>query len=379
MRDAGGSVVRAVAWVVGGISRRTRWGRRRRTLELYALLAVQAGVAAALAWTVGHEVLDHESPIFAPSAAIGTIAAAVGRRTRRTLELLLGVLAGIVVGETLISFIGTGPWQTGVIVTLAILVGLTLSRGGQVVTQAGGTAVLIAAITPMQRNLAVPRAIDAVVGGLAAVVVVAVLPANPLRIIQRAARPVFAVLIEQLEEAADGMSVGDADRVGRARDALRGIEPQLGLLNDAISGAQEAVAVSPIRWHHRAEFEHYRRGAQYLARAIGGSQELLRRAATAVRDGEPMPRGLSAAVHSVGDALAHLQIEAEWRHSTDRSAQLMRKAVKRAAEAYAEGVGFSGSVVVAQVRTVATDLLTSLGHDEREAGTMVRESFEQAS
>ncbi|MEU1810730.1 FUSC family protein [Micromonospora aurantiaca (nom. illeg.)] len=366
-----------MAWVTGGISRQIGWGRRRRTLELYSILAVQAGVAAMLAWTAAHEVLGHEAPIFAPSAAVGTIAAAIGRRTRRTIELLLGVLAGIVVGEALISFIGTGPWQTGVVVALAILVGLTLSRGGQIVTQAGGTAVLIAAITPTQRNLAVPRIVDAVVGGLAAVLVVAALPANPLRIVQRAARPVFAILIEQLDEAAEGMSAGDADRVSRARDALHGIEPQLGLLNDAISGAQEAVAVSPIRWHQRAAFEHYRRGAQYLTQAIHGTQELLRRAATAVRDGEPMPRELPVAVHTVGDGLAHLQIEAEWRHSTNRSARLMRKAVERAGQAYAEGVGFSGSVVVAQVRTVATDLLTSLGQDDREASAVVRESFGQ--
>nr|WP_269440759.1 FUSC family protein [Micromonospora tarapacensis] len=345
---------------------------------MYAILAVQAGVAAALAWTVAHEVLNHPSPVFAPTAAVGTIAAAIGRRTRRTIELLLGVLAGLLVGDALVAVIGTGPWQIAAVVTLAILLALTMSRGGAVVSQAGGTAVLIVTLAPVQRGQELPRIIDAVIGGIAAVVVVAVLPVNPVRIIQRAARPLFASLIEHLHNAADGMSTGDGEMVAEARDGLNDLTPQLGLLNDAVSGAQEAVAVSPARWHRRAAFEHYRRGTRYLDLAIRGGQQMLRRAATAVHDGEPVPPGLAAAVHYFGDALALLQVEAESGHRTQRAEQLILKAVDRAAEAYDEGVGFSGSVVVAQVRTVATDLLRSLGCHDDEAVSVIRERFGRA-
>ncbi|MTK04857.1 hypothetical protein FF096_23010 [Micromonospora sp. CP22] len=346
-------------------------------MELYAILAVQAGVAAALAWTLAHELLGHPSPVFAPSAAVGTIAAAIGRRTRRTVELLIGVLAGLLVGDVLIMIIGTGPWQIGTVVTIAILLALTMTRGGQVVTQAGGTAVLIATLAPIQRGLELPRITDAMIGAISAVVVVAVLPANPLRIIQRAARPLFAALIEQLHNAADGMSSGDGAMVARARDGLSHLGPQLSLLNDAVSGAQEAVAVSPARWHRRAEFEHYQRGTRYIDLAVRGGQEMLRRAATAVHDKEPVPAGLAAAVHYFGDALALLQVEVESRQHPSRSEQLILKAVDRAAEAYDEGVGFSGSVVVAQIRTVATDLLRSLGCHDDEAVAAVRQRFER--
>ncbi|WP_203999586.1 FUSC family protein [Micromonospora lutea] len=365
------------ASVVQRFSRRIGWRERRRSLELYAILAVQAGVAAAVAWTLAHELLGHASPVFAPSAAVGTIAAAIGRRTRRTLELLVGVLAGLLVGDALIMVIGTGPWQIATVVTLAILLALTMSRGGQVVTQAGGTAVLIATLAPIQRGLELPRIIDAVIGAISAVVVVAVLPANPSRIIQRAARPLFAALIEHLHAAADGMADGDAAAVARARDRLNDLGPQLALLNDAASGAQEAVAISPARWHRRREFEHYRRGIRYLDPAIRAGQEMVRRAATAAHDGEPMPRGLASAVHYFGDALALLQVEVESAQHTDRSEQLILKAVDRAAEAYHDGVGFSGSVVVAQIRTVATDLLRSLGCHDEEAVAVIRRRFEQ--
>ncbi|RUL91959.1 FUSC family protein [Verrucosispora sp. FIM060022] len=375
-RGAAGSARDRIAGTVAALSVRVDWRERRRTLELYAILAVQAGVAAALAWWVAHNLLHHPSPVFAPTAAVGTIAAAIGRRTRRTVELLLGVLAGLLVGDALIAVIGTGPWQTGTVVTLAILLALSLSRGGQVVTQAGGTAVLIATLAPVQRGLEVPRIVDAVIGGVTAVVVVAVLPVNPVRIIQRAARPLFAALIEHLHDAAHGISRSDCPAVTQARDALSGLDPQLKLLKDAVSGAGEAVAISPARWHRRKEFEHYERGTRYLALAIRGGQEMLRRAATAIRDDEPVPSGLAAAVHYFGDALALLQVAAESGRPTDRSEQLILKAVDRAAEAYAEGVGFSGSVVVAQIRTVATDLLRSLGCDEQEASDVIRKRFD---
>ncbi|MFI7078636.1 aromatic acid exporter family protein [Micromonospora sp. NPDC049903] len=375
LRGAVGSAVGVVARAVGGISAQIGWRERRRTLELYAILAVQAGVAAAVAWTVAHQVLGHPSPVFAPSAAVGTIAAAIGRRTRRTVELLIGVLAGIVVGDALIWVIGTGPWQIGTVVTLAILLALTLSRGGQVVTQAGGTAVLIATLAPVQRGLEVPRIIDATIGGLAAVLVVAVLPVNPVRLVQRAARPLFTVLMEQLHKGADGMSAGDAEAVARARDALTALDPQVKLIKDAVAGAQEAVAISPARWHRRTDFEHYERGVRYLDLAVRGCQELLRRAATAVRDDEPVPAGLPAAVHYFGDALALMQITAESGQHTGRTEGLILKAVDRAGDAYHEGVDFSGSVVVAQIRTVATDLLRTLGCPEAQASESVRQRF----
>ncbi|MFJ8828929.1 hypothetical protein [Micromonospora aurantiaca] len=58
--------------------------------------------------------------MFAPAAAVGTIAAAIGNRIRRTAELLGGVIVGVLVGDLIIKLIGAGPVQTGLVVALAI-------------------------------------------------------------------------------------------------------------------------------------------------------------------------------------------------------------------------------------------------------------------
>ncbi|WFE53209.1 FUSC family protein [Micromonospora sp. WMMD1155] len=138
-----------------------------RQLEIILLIAAQAGLAAALSRWFAYSVLGNPNPVFAPTAAVGTIAAAIGQRGRRTLELLIGVGLGIAIGDGLVSLIGTGPWQTGVIVALAIAVALGLAgRGGTVVSQVGGTAVLIATLSSSQQNLELPRVVDAVTGSL---------------------------------------------------------------------------------------------------------------------------------------------------------------------------------------------------------------------
>ncbi|MEK8108422.1 FUSC family protein [Micromonospora sp. M12] len=130
---------------------------RARQWEVTLVISIQAGLAAAIAALLAKNLLGPGAHVFAPAAAVGTIATAIGQRARRTFELLGGVGLGIVIGDTLRYFLGSGPWQTGAVVALAIAAALLVAgRGGQLVGQAGGTAVLIATLAPMERGLEVP-------------------------------------------------------------------------------------------------------------------------------------------------------------------------------------------------------------------------------
>jgi uncharacterized membrane protein YgaE (UPF0421/DUF939 family) len=161
-------------------------------LRLFGLLAVQAGIAAALAWFVGYQFLDNPSPVLAPTTAVGIVAASMGSRLRRTVELLAGVVLGLAVGDTLMPLFGIGAWQTGAVVVLAIVVAILLKGGGSLLTQAGGTAVLIATLEPPVRELSVPRFVDAGVGGLIGLAVgLLLVPIHPQRTVQRLAEPVL--------------------------------------------------------------------------------------------------------------------------------------------------------------------------------------------
>ncbi|MEU4754248.1 FUSC family protein, partial [Micromonospora tulbaghiae] len=235
-------------------------GRNRlRQLEITVVISAQAGLAAALAALLAQMLLGSGAHVFAPAAAVGTIATAIGQRARRTFELLVGVGLGIVVGDLLRALLGSGSWQTGLVVTLAVATALLVAgRGGALVGQAGGTAVLIATLAPVQPGLELPRIFDALVGGLVGLFVVALLlPVNPIRVLDRAVEPVVTRLTEQLDAVAWALTRRDAGAAQRALDDLRGIEPDIGRLNEALSGAEEVVTIAPARWHRRARFHRY--------------------------------------------------------------------------------------------------------------------------
>src|SRR5262245_23858557 len=117
-----------------------RWRRVRAAL----LFAAQAALAAGLSWLVANDVLHHPRPFFAPIAAVIALNVSVGQRLRRVVELVVGVALGILVGDSLIYFIGTGPVQIGAGVGVAIVVAVFLGGSPVVIGQAAASAVLVA-------------------------------------------------------------------------------------------------------------------------------------------------------------------------------------------------------------------------------------------
>ncbi|MEE6311242.1 FUSC family protein [Plantactinospora veratri] len=349
---------------------RDRWHAVRFNL----VLALQAGVAAALAWVGSHEFLGNPSPVFAPISAIGTLASSVGQRLRRTVELIIGVAVGIGIGDALVFSAGAGPWQLGVIVFLAIVVTIFLGGGPAVVTQAAATAVLIVTVeSPLRGTIEFPRVIDALIGGAAGLVVIAlVLPLNPLRVVDRAARPALGRLAEELSETGEALKVRDPGRAEAALDRLREVERHLQGFEEALEGGRETAILAPVRWHRRGALTQYVESSEYIEHAVHNSGTLIRRAVTALEDEEPIPEEMSNAVTMLAEAVRLLRRDLGHGVRPEAAREQALQAIGKAGRAYAEGVGFSGSVVIAQVRTTGSDLLRATGIERLEANQLVR-------
>ncbi|WP_309222584.1 FUSC family protein [Micromonospora sp. CP22] len=349
---------------------------RLHRVRLSLGVAAQAGLAAGLAWLAAHELLGNPQPVFAPISAVGTLAVSVGQRFRRTIELIIGVGVGVAVGDLLVYFLGTGPWQLALVVTAAIV--LTVFAGGSVavVIQAAATAVLIVTLSPSVEDLEIPRFIDALVGGSCALLVTAILlPLNPLRVLNRAARPALILLADQLDLAAEGLGEQDRDKIQTALERLRDNKAELATFSEAIEGAKETAMLSPARWHRRSELTHYAEAADPIERAMRNSGTLIRRAVTLVEDDEPLPEPMPDAVGHLAESVRLLQKEFAQGDEPEKARERALRAVSEAGRAYGRGVGFSGSVVVAQVRTTASDLLVASGLSQEEANRLVRRSF----
>ncbi|MGW9198040.1 FUSC family protein [Micromonospora chersina] len=339
-------------------------------------LAVQAGLAAGLAYLVSHVVLKNPQPVFAPISAVGTLAASVGQRFRRTVELIVGVAVGVAVGDLLIYFVGTGAWQLGVVVTAAILLTIFAGASVAIVIQAAATAVLIVTLSPSTQNLEFPRFIDAFIGGGIALLVTAILlPLNPLRVINRAARPALDLLAGQLDTCAEALRSRDRGAAQRALFRLRENKEELAALSEAIEGAKETITISPARWHRRDELTHYAEAAEPIDRAMRNSGTLIRRSVTIIEDEEPVPATMPDSIAHLAESVRLLRHEFAAGEEPEKARERSLRAVSEAGRAYAEGVGFSGSVVIAQVRTTASDLMVASGIEQEEANRLVRQAF----
>jgi uncharacterized membrane protein YgaE (UPF0421/DUF939 family) len=352
--------------LVSGLGLRTRasltdrWRRVRSGL----VFATQAAIASGLSWLVANDLLHHSRPFFAPIAAVIALNVSIGQRLRRVVELVLGVALGILVGDLLIYFIGTGPVQIGLGVGAAILVAVFLGGGPVLIGQAAASAVLVATLAPPSGGIYYTRFIDALVGGVTGFLVMALLlPVNPLTVVRRAAGPALDTIATGLRDVALALAASDQGEAQAALERLRSSEPAVVAFREALAGAREAATLAPVFWRSKGPLALYLDAAVHVEHALRNGRVLARRAVALLREREPVPAELVEALHLLADAVEVLRDELAAGTEPVRVRELALAAVRTGAQAYRSGLGFSGDVVVAQIRTMATDLLLASGLD----------------
>ena len=101
--------------------------RRRLHGHLWPIL--QTGAAAVGAWYLAALLGVEHRPAFASIAAVISLGAAFGERRQRAVQLIAGVMLGIVLADLLVRAIGTGLPQVGLLVVLAMLAAVILGEG----------------------------------------------------------------------------------------------------------------------------------------------------------------------------------------------------------------------------------------------------------
>lgn len=274
---------------------RSAWQRLRPQL----LPLAQAALAAAIAWELAH--LLHPRPIFAPIAALISMRAAVGRRGQQALHMILATIVGILVAEGLIRVMGFGSWQLGVGVLVGMAIPAALGMPPLVVTQAAVWFILVVGLGPHSGSYAVGRFIDGLIGGAVALVLVQlVFPADPHRLVARAARPAYEELAAALDQLGDALGQQDEEE---ARKALRRIERlDDAPFREALATARDIVRRAPTRRRRRRWIEPYERAADVLDATERDLSMLAVAAVRTTRERHGVPRLLVDAVHRLAFA-----------------------------------------------------------------------------
>ncbi|MFL5831905.1 MAG: FUSC family protein, partial [Solirubrobacteraceae bacterium] len=196
-----------------------------------------AAVAAALAWLIAHRLLGHPQPFFAPIAAAIALSTSWIQRARRTVQMVVGVLLGIGIGEGLVAAFGTSTVALGVIVFVTMSAarftgGGFFGEGMMFANQAAASAILV--LTLHRHGTGGERVLDAIVGGAVAFALGVVLfPAHPLAILATAERSMLRVLADTLDRVATRIATGTAADDEWALRAGQQIHRQLAALAQA--------------------------------------------------------------------------------------------------------------------------------------------------
>jgi uncharacterized membrane protein YgaE (UPF0421/DUF939 family) len=376
---------RGVVLMVAVVRQRLHSGALR--LRSGWLQILQTAVAACLAWFLAVLILGLERPTFAPIAAVIVLGLAVGERARRAVELTLGVAFGVALADLLLSVVGVGALQAGVFVVLAMGLAVFLGGGDLGVKEAAISAMIIMfTFTPSAASFPIERFLEALIGGSTALLINALLPVNPERMVEDAAFPVFVESAAVLEEVADALEDGDARRVQRAYVKAREIDARVSGLKEAVAAGRETARLAPARRKCRGHMEIYTRAADQIDLTVRDVRALARAALSVVQPEaeDPAPQRLLAAIR--GLARATESLAAYLQTSGDPPDETRRLALEAATEAstlleehedLASNLGINA--LVDQIHSSAVDLIGGTGMDRSEALQALEEATGRAS
>jgi uncharacterized membrane protein YgaE (UPF0421/DUF939 family) len=338
-------------------------------LRRYGWHIAQCAVAAGVAWQLAKVVLDHPQPFFAPVAAIVSLGLSYRQRLRRVAEVTVGVALGVLIGDAFVEVFGTGAVQVTFVVAVAMSLALLLDAGPLLVTQAGVQSAIIATLAPGP-SAGLGRWLDAVCGGLVALVAAAVVPGSPLRRPRQEAAALLRELAGWCRDAHRAVSTGDEQLAYATLDRARDSEQQLADVQAAAIDGLSIARSSPWRRGHRSDLLAMAGLSVLLDRAVRNGRVLLRRITVVVRRGETLDERTLALLDDLAEAVEQIATELQAR----REPQISRRWLEQVAQDSARvptGVSLSGDVVLAQLRSMVVDLLELTGVDNDAARSVV--------
>lgn len=339
-------------------ARTARWRSKRWHVA-------QAALAAGVAWFIAHGLLHHAQPVFAPVAAVVSLGTSYGQRLRRVTEVTIGVAIGVLLGDVLVHFLGSGAWQLALIVALAMSAALLFNFGQLFINQAAVQSIFVATVLPTSGG-AFTRWTDALVGGVVALAAATIVPAAPLRRPREQAGQVVAKISALLRAAAQVMLEGTGDHGYAVLAEARATDPLINELEAAAEEGMAVVASSPFRVRHKAQVRRMADLVGPLDRGLRTTRVLVRQVAVAAHHGRPVPASYASLATDLADAADRVAEEL----ASDRLATAARPAllaVGKASGSVERSGMINAEVVLAQMRSLVVDLLVMTGMDEIEA------------
>ncbi|GAB3768186.1 FUSC family protein [Microlunatus parietis] len=353
----------------GRTLRRSRESAERRLSRWRdrIFMIIQCAVTAGLAWLLAQVVLGHPMPFFAPVAAIITLGFTFGQRLRRGIEVAIGVAVGVLVGDLFVIAFGTGPVQIILVCAIAMSLATLLGAGNLMIIQAGVQSIIVITLTPMPGQ-GVNRWLDAVTGCAIALLLATIAPSAPLRRPRLVAAKILQEFAATLDAAAEALRTGDEEGGDAVLVQARATETALDDLREATDEGLGVVRHSPFRRRDLPAVQAYADLQVPLDHASRNLRVLARRSAVALWRDETVPLAYLTLMEDLADAVRYMAGEL-YNRRLPTAAQARLVALGRASSRLRLADTMSAVVILAQLRSIITDLLELTGLDYAEART----------
>jgi uncharacterized membrane protein YgaE (UPF0421/DUF939 family) len=350
------------------------------------LLVVESTAAATVAWLVDTRFIGHPQPFFAPAAALIVLAQVRGQRTRRAIEVILGVAGGVLVADVVAQALGSHTtWTifTVILLTLTFAVALGASTVGLV--QAAVSALYLVVVAPPTQTAVPLRFVDALVGGAVALVVSQLATGrDPVAPLVRETGQVFDELARVLEQVAAALDRQDETAAREALDRARRADVAVERLRTAVLAAGETLWLQVWRRQRLGGINAVDAATRQLDYAVRNVRVLARAGLTLTRlPATPPPalgtalRLFASAVRSVNDALAAelVALDEAARRYTEQAEAAALDALAVAGRLLPAGPPLPLVMIIGQLRSTAIDLMRGVGADDVAILTRVDEAL----
>ncbi|GAA2544282.1 uncharacterized membrane protein YgaE (UPF0421/DUF939 family) [Neomicrococcus aestuarii] len=259
--------------------RRTRAGLLRVRNSLPKI--VQATICAVGAFWFAEVLLGHEGPIFAATSALIALGFGSDTHLRRTMEVAIGCTLGIAVGDILLTIFGQGLWQAGVVLFISLMLARFLDRGTIFSTQLGLQALLVVLLPPNADGV-FGRSIDAIIGGVFALIIVALSPRDPRHEPVQELQKLLRELSGTLQDSAAALARLDSTGCWHALVRARATQPTMNKIPAALRAALELATINPVYRNRRNEINRLRRVSEGIDLAVRNTRVFTRRMASVI-------------------------------------------------------------------------------------------------
>jgi uncharacterized membrane protein YgaE (UPF0421/DUF939 family) len=353
----------------------SRWRAGLRRVRVSLPKIVLATVGSVFSYWFAEEVLGHSGPLFAATSALISLNFASTSHVRRTLEVAVGCTLGIAVGDLMIMGLGHGLWQAAVVVFVSLVISRFLDPGVVFSMQFGLQALLVV-LLPAPPGGPFTRSLDAVVGGVVALILIALWPRDPRRAPAKDLSRLLRSVSDILRDLGTSVAADDAQRAWHTLVQARGTQ---GLVDQAareLTEAEELARLLPSARRHRDEVAGLREVSRQADLAVRNVRMTCRRTASLMSYGalDPAAReSLSELLDGFSDGVAHLagSVAETSPASRDRlKARARNTLVNTAATLDPERMAGDDpqlTGLLMQLRPLAVDLLEAAGVRHEEA------------